>query len=61
MKLVPRNNFGGQKSIVIVFESEEESQLIDEYLSKTIPTKLVGEIELQDGYGEHYIELKVAQ
>ncbi len=57
MKLLGRKVMG-EKSLVLLPENEEESRLIDEYLSKKIPSKVTGEINLADGYGEHYIKLK---
>ena len=58
MKVEGRNTFG-ERSLILLPENEEESELIDQFLSSKIPTKVVGEIELDCGYGQHYIELKV--
>ena len=48
---------GGSKCLVLLPENEEESKMIDEYLSAKIPSKVTGTIDLADGYGQHYIKL----
>jgi len=42
--------------LVVIFETENESQLIDRFGQPG--TKFVGEIRLTDGYGEHYLLLQ---
>ena len=62
MRLEPRHfqkgRPGERKMLLLISESEEESQLIDEYLGKKIPTDVTGKVDLSDGYGEHYICLE---
>jgi hypothetical protein len=56
MRIEPRQ-FGEKKHLILVPQSEEESKIIDEFLGAQIPTDIVGEINLSDGYGPHYISL----
>lgn len=43
--------------LIIVAEDGEESEMIDKALGSKIPTKVIGEVTLADGYFEHYIRL----
>lgn len=45
--------------LVLIPENIEESRLIDK-VSAIIPSKVVGKIDLTDGYGPHYILLRSA-
>ncbi len=47
-----------ERMLLLVVDTEEESCLIDQYLGDKIPTQVEGEIQLADGYGEHYIRLR---
>jgi hypothetical protein len=57
MRIESRTTFG-KKSVILIPENEEESQIIDNYLGAEIPTQIEGEVDLSDGYGEHYIRLR---
>lgn len=67
MKLEPREFLLDHRTgetrrmLALIAESEMESRLIDEFLGSQIPTPVVGEIRLADGYGEHYILLENCQ
>lgn len=41
--------------LLIIPENEDESALLDDVLGSQIPTPLVGEVQLSDGYGDHYV------
>lgn len=53
-----RGLLGEKKILLLIAETKEESQLIEECLGTEIPTAVVGEVRLSDGYGEHYIGLE---
>lgn len=46
------------RTLLIMPENEEESKVIDETLSSTIPSFVYGKVDLADGYGEHYLALR---
>ena len=45
------------RHLLVVPHDEPESALIDDYLGDKVLTKIVGEVTLADGYGQHYIRL----
>jgi len=53
-------------ALVLIAETEEESELIDEMLSNAVQdgtgfiANVEGEVRLEDGYGHHYIYLRKA-
>lgn len=66
MKIIPIafGREGEIKMLCLVSESEEESNLIDEYLGDRpfdadgVGPVVKGEVRLSDGYADHYIRLE---
>jgi hypothetical protein len=60
MKLTKRKFAGSDVSwLVLIAENESESAMIDETLGCcNLPIIIAGEVDLSDGYGEHYIRLR---
>jgi hypothetical protein len=43
--------------IVLVPTSDQECRTIEEAFGKAVPTRLVGEARLSDGYGTYYLAI----
>jgi hypothetical protein len=52
--------FKFEKYLLLIPENEVESKQVDFVMGERIPTIIVGSVELEDGYGAHYIRLHKA-
>jgi len=52
--------FEDAKYLLLIAENEGESSIIDQLSEPAgrVPVNVVGEIDVSDGYGEHYIRLR---
>jgi hypothetical protein len=66
VKIESRDRESGP-TLILIPETPEESRLIDSVLGSTVTTgdgliaRVRGEVRLSDGYGEHYISLRVEE